>query len=437
MTSLKLLLGFLPLVTLAQAADPKIAAAVDHVSEEHVRKTIETLAGFHSRNTLGGPGPAADWIEAQLKSYSAACNGCLEVKRETWTEPVGPRVPKPVVMSDIYAILRGTDPAQASRVNLVTGHYDSRANDVLNVNSPAPGANDDASGVAVSLECARVLSQQKWPSTIVFAAVSGEEQNLLGSRHLAQLAKRDRWQIEAAFNNDIVGGNTTPGDQGQRKDVVRVFSEGIPVSAPLDQVQRIMNLGLESDSPSREVAREVATVAETYTNGFGAALIFRRDRYLRGGDHSSFNAEGFPAVRFTEWREDFHHQHQDPRVENGVQFGDFLQFVDFGYVRNVARLNAAALAVMASAPGVPSHVKLQTSALDNNSTLNWEAPEGAPAGTRYELVWRDTNAGQWQHSEAATSETTITVPISKDNVIFGVRSIDTATGVASPAAAAE
>ncbi len=320
---------------------------------------------------------------------------------------------------------------------------------MFNTHDAAPGANDDASGVAVSLECARVLSQLKFPSTIVFVAVAGEEQGLNGSRHLAQLAKKEGWQLEAVLNNDIVGGDTTPGDTMEDKSAVRVFSEGVPASATPEQVRVIERLGAEGDSPSRELARAVVDIDRSYfvpgqqraaEAGAGKArsnairavplfhpvLIFRSDRFLRGGDHSSFNAEGFTAVRFTEWRENFNHQHQNLRTENGVEFGDLLKFVDFRYVANVARLNAATLASLASAPGVPRNVRVLTQALDNNTELTWEAPVGAPAGTTYEVLWRATEEPNWTTVQPAGAETRIQLPVSKDNVVFGVRSVDAA-----------
>ena len=426
--------------------DPAIAGALREISAPQIRKTIETLVSFGNRNTLGGiegnpekngAAAAADWIDRQFKSYSAACGNCLEVKRDTWTEQPTTRIPKPTVITNVYAILRGTDEAQAKRMNLVTGHYDSRNTDVLDAQGLAPGANDDASGVAVSLECARVLSKRKWPSTLVFVAVAGEEQGLNGSRHLAHLASEQGWQIEGVFNNDIVGGNTTPGDRLQDKTAVRIFSESIPAKSSPDQIKHILMLGAENDSSSRETARAVSDVAKTYVApGLSAVLEFRRDRYLRGGDHTSFNAEGFAAVRFTEWREDFHHQHQNLRTANGIEFGDLLKFVDFAYVAKVARLNAAELAVTASAPGTPRHVRIAASALDNSTTLEWEAPEGSPPGIRYEIVWRETSVGDWQFTAKADSKNTASLPISKDNVIFGVRSCD-AAGHCSPAAVPE
>jgi hypothetical protein len=465
--------------------DPAIVKALDEISAEQIQHTIEKLVSFHTRNTLSsmdkdlpsghGVSAAADWIEAELKSYSAECGGCLEVKRDTFTEPPGTgpdaRVPRPTVISNIYAVLKGSDPAQAARMILVTGHYDSRNTDVMDTHGAAPGANDDASGVAVSLECAHVLSKLKLPATLVFAAVAGEEQGLNGSRHLAELAKQEGWQLEAVLNNDIVGGNTTPGDTMQDKSAVRVFSESIQGNATPEEIRRITSLGYENDSPSRELARTVAEVAASYSrltgehhlamrgtvpsdvmvaDFFHPVLEFRRDRFLRGGDHTSFNQQGFAAIRFTEWREDFHHQHQNVRVEDGVQYGDLLKFVDFQYVAHVAQLNAATMATLAAAPPEPVNPKVLTRNLDNNSQMEWDAAPGTPAGAHYEIVWRELTAPEWQYALSAAdaarlpeggyrvSENTsgrhfsIQIPVSKDNVIFGIRAVD-AAGHTSPA----
>jgi hypothetical protein len=447
-------------------ADPAIAAALKQVSPDRIHSTIEKLVSFNNRSTLSsmekdlapntGITAAADWIFAEYSRISADCNNCLEVKRDTFTEPgsdaAGSRIRKPTTLTNVYAVLKGTDSAQSARRVLVTGHYDSRNSDNFNTHDPAPGANDDASGVAVSIECARVLSKLKFPSTIVFVAVAGEEQGLNGSRHLAKLAKSEGWQLEAVLNNDIVGGDTTPGQQADEdKSAVRVFSEGVPspgifegsADKSPDTLRFIHNLGSDSDSPSRELARTLADVDHTYflapgihtrhltatvatKEPFHPVLIFRADRYLRGGDHTSFNLEGFTAVRITEWRENFDHQHQNIRVENGTQFGDLLQYVDFNYVANVARLNAATLATLASAPGIPQSVHILTTALDNNSELTWEAPAGAPASMAYEVVWRSTELPDWTTFASAGTATTLKLPVSKDNVVFGVRSVDPA-----------
>ena len=441
-------------------ADPAIAAALQQVSAENIRATITRLVSFNNRSTLSsmdtdlpagtGINAAADWIFAEFSRYSAACGGCLEVKRDDFVEPGTPnsRIVKDTRLQNIYAVLKGTDPAQAARRVLVTGHYDSRNSTNEDTHTPAPGANDDASGTAVSLECARVLSKLKFPSTIVFVTVAGEEQGLNGSRHLAKLAKSEGWQLEAVLNNDIVGGDTTPGSTGQDKSAVRVFSEGVPGPATIEQVRQIQTLGAENDSPSRELARAIQDVSRTYfqpvnhraaatpgqphsnairhDEAFHPVLIFRRDRFLRGGDHTSFNLAGFTAVRITEWQENFNHQHHNPRTENGIQYGDLIEYDDFDYIANVARLNAASLATFASAPGLPQHVVVLNPPYDPRTVLRWEAPAGMPAGATFEVVYRDTQAPDWTNVVSAGIATTLAIPISKDNTIFGVRSVDAA-----------
>jgi hypothetical protein len=415
--------------------DAHIAEAIQEISQDHIRQTIEKLVSFNNRSTISaqdeesikagrGIGAAREWIKAEFERYSKECDGCLEVKTDAFTEQPADRIPKSTEITNVYAVLRGSDPAQADRIVLVTGHYDSRNSDTLNGTDPAPGANDDGSGTAVSLECARVLSQAsrktKFPATIIFLTVAGEEQGLNGSKHFAQMAKQQGWKIEAVLNNDIVGGNLGP---GQDASIVRVFSEGLPSVATEAEIKRIRALGGENDSPSRELARYIADVGRSYDAGVKPLLIFRLDRFLRGGDHYSFNQLGFTAVRFTEFREDFNHQHQTPRTENGIEYGDLLKYVDFEYVAHVARLNAATLASLASAPAAPAKVKMVTKNLDNDTTLTWEPLVGASS---YEVVWRSTNAADWEYVQPITSGTRATLPVSKDNVIFGVRAVDAA-----------
>jgi Zn-dependent M28 family amino/carboxypeptidase len=418
-----------------QGPDPAIAAALGDVSPARVQATIEKLVSFHTRSTLSSGVPPAgapsgqgivaarEWIRGEFERYSEACGGCLEVKTDGFTEPAGDRVPKPTEIVNVYAVLRGTDAEEAKRIVLVTGHYDSRNSDNGDTVAAAPGANDDASGTAVSLECARVLSRLKFPATIVFLSVAGEEQGLYGSTHFAKMvkekmAKEQGWQLGAVLNNDIVGGDRSA---GQNPDRVRVFSEGIPLSASADDVRRIRGLGGESDSASRQIARYIAETATIFDTGLKPALVFRLDRYLRGGDHSAFNTQGFAGVRFTEYRENYNHQHQNVRTENGIEYGDLPKFVDYDYVAKVARLNAATLASLASAPAPPGNVRLQAKELQNDSTLTWDA---VPRAANYEVLWRDTTSPTWDHSEPAGGETHATLKMSKDNVIFAVRSVD-------------
>jgi hypothetical protein len=446
----------------AAPADPQIAAALKQVSSARIKANIERLVQFNNRTTIGstetdlpagtGVTAAAEWIRQQLAAYSKACGGCLEVKVDSFTQEVEPgfngskpRIVKPTPIRNVYAILRGSDPAQAKRMYLVTGHYDTRETDLMNTHSFAPGANDDSSGTAVSLEAARVLSQYKFPATIVFVAVAGEEQGLNGSRHLAKVAKDEGWQLEGVLNNDIVGGDTTPGETLQDKSRVRVFSQGILPSAPIEAIRQMLTLGSENDTPSRQLAREVLDASRTYfalpTTGsakrgrlkpFKPVMELRLDRYLRGGDHRSFSEAGFAAVRFTEWRENYNHQHQHVRTEKGIEYGDLLKFDDFEYIAQVARLNMATLATLASSPGAPQKVHIVTSNLDNNTTLKWDPPSAAGGSVQYQIVWRETAASDWQFAVdavkygAEAGKDAVTLPVSKDNVLFGVRACDSA-----------
>lgn len=418
----------------ASRSDAQIVAALHDVSAGRIEQTIVKLVSFGTRQTLSSDMPAssgkgataaAEWIKSEFEQYSKACGGCLEVKTDEFTQEPGPRVPQPTKITNVYAVLRGTDAANAGRIMLVTGHYDSRNTDINDAAGQAPGANDDASGTAVSMECARVLSKHKFPATIIFLTVAGEEQGLDGSAHFAKMAKAQGWNIEAALNNDIVGGDRTPGASGQDPAVVRVFSEGIPVTADEKQIKTIRALGAESDSPSRELARYIAATSREYLppRTFHPLLVFRPDRFLRGGDQASFNQQGYAAVRFTEFRENYNHQHQNVRTENGVEYGDLPKFVDYDYVANVARLNAAALASLAAAPAAPANVHILTKELQNDSTLAWEPSPGGLA-TSYEVLWRDTDAGDWPHAKDVGNVTKATLPLSKDNVFFAVRAVD-------------
>ncbi len=408
--------------------DVQIAAALKEVSPARVRATIEKLVSFGNRNTLTANEPslaakgkgiisARDWIRSEFQRYSDDCGGCLSVQLDTFLNEAAERIPRPTEISNVYAVLRGT--SDPERIYIVSGHYDSRNSDPLNIHAPAPGANDDASGTAVSLECARVLSKHKFAATIIFLAVAGEEQGLNGSRHFAEMAKSNSWRIHGALNNDIVGGDK---NRGQDANIVRVFSEGLPIAAEDKSLRLIRALGDENDSPSRQLARYIREVSKQYFPGpFGPKLVFRPDRYLRGGDHLSFNQAGYAAVRFTEYREDFNHQHQNPRTESGIEYGDLPKFVDFEYVANVARLNVAVLASLASAPAPPGKVRLLTRKLQNDSTLEWEA---SPAASGYEVVWRPTTAAEWDNVETVGNVLRVTLPRSKDNVQFAVRAVD-------------
>ena len=417
--------------------DPVILQLMREVSAARIQQTIEKLVSFYTRSTLSVNNPDATtsekgivaaraWIKSELERYSADCGGCLEVKTDTFIEQSkGPqdRIAQPTEIQNVYAVLRGTDPQQQKRIYLVTGHYDSRNTDPLNGTNQAPGANDDGSGTAVSLECARVLSKHRFPATLIFLTVAGEEQGLRGSSHFAKMARDEGWQLEGVLNNDIVGGNRTPGDTQQNLNWVRIFSEGIPAVTTEADLRRIRATGSENDSSSRELARYIHEVAQIYNFApFTPKLIFRRDRFQRGGDHSAFNEQGFAAVRFTEYREDYNHQHQNVRTENGIEYGDLPKFVDFNYMANVARLNAATLAALGSSPALPGKVTIATKQQENDSKIEWER---APGATGYEVLWRKTTDPEFpEENVTRTTEAKVDLNQSKDNVVFAVRSVD-------------
>jgi hypothetical protein len=432
------LIVFLNGVAAAQSpptyVDPEIAGALREISAGQIQSDIEKLVGFETRSTVSaqdpasigsgrGIGAARQWIRSEFERYARDCAGCLEVKTDSFIQPVGERIPAATELTNVYAVLKGTSSEDSKRIVVVTGHYDSRNSNPTDGSGLAPGANDDASGTAVSLECARVLSKLKFPGTIIFLAVSGEEQGLYGSKHFAEVARTAGWQVQAVLNNDIVGGDRSPGQDPTR---VRVFSESIAYQASEKDIGMIRALGGENDSPSRTLARYITASERLYQPGITPVMEFRLDRYLRGGDHISFNQKGFAAVRLTEFRENFNHQHQNLRSENGTEYGDLAKFVDFEYVANVARVNAAALAELGRAPGPPENVRLETRGLTNESTLHWEPPADGRAAA-YRILWRSTSAPDWESLQSlAGNLTRATVPVSKDNVIFAVQALDEA-----------
>ena len=421
------------------AAEPDFAAIVRSIEAGRIERTVRTLVSFGTRNTLSaqddpkrGIGAARDWIEAEFQKIARDSGGRLTVARQTFIQPVAPRVPQPTPLTNIVATLPGDLPPGQERYCIVSGHYDSICTDPTDAIHDAPGANDDASGVAAVLEMARVMSRYRFHATLVFLAVAGEEQGLLGSTYFAAQAKQNGLHIESMFTDDIVGG--TKGGNGVHDDrTVRVFSEGIPSNETEADAKIRRSVGGEEDGPSRQIARCIQEAARRYVPRMKVLLIARRDRYLRGGDHIPFNEQGFPAVRFTEPNEDYHHQHQNVRTENGVVYGDLPEFDDFPYIANVARVNAAALASLALAPDAPQNAGLVTRRLTSDTDLEWKA-SAEPDIAGYEIVWRETTAPTWTHHRFVGSVTKYTaVGLSKDNFIFGIRTVDKA-GRRSPAA---
>ena len=424
----------------AQPPDRELRAILREIDPARVEATVRRLVAFGTRHTLSvqddpvrGIGAARDWIFAELQRYAAASGGRMTVELQSFIQPVASRIPVPTRITNVVATLRGS--VTPERIYVVTGHYDSRVTDVMNATADAPGADDDASGVAVIMELARVMATRSPEATIVFAAVAGEEQGLYGSDHLAQTFQDAGADVQAMFSDDIVG--TGNAHDGTRNDphTVRLFVEGVPTSETPAQTAVRKSVGGENDGPSRQLGRFVADVAANPQTDMRVRVVWRRDRYLRGSDHISFLLRGYPAARFTEPRENFDHEHQDVRVADGVQYGDLIEFCDFGYIARVARVNAAALWSLAQAPGTPRGVVIDTTLLTNETTLRWQL--GAePDLAGYEVVWRETTAPDWTDVLDVGKVATVTIDMSKDNVFFGVRAVDTA-GHRSPVAAAQ
>jgi hypothetical protein len=405
---------------LAVAPIPQMLRQVD---AHHIEKTVRTLVGFGTRNTLSsqddpkrGIGAARDWLYQQFQDIAKTSDGRMTVELQTFEQQPGkfPRIAAPTKLTNVVATLHGTQPESADRIYVVSGHYDSMCSKPTDAGCDAPGADDDASGVAVALEAARVMAPHKFNATIIFMAVAGEEQGLVGSTYFAEQAKQKNLNIDAMFTNDIVGhGN----------DSLRVFSEGIPSNETPEEARTRRSVGGENDGPSRQLARYILETSHIYVPNFRVWMIYRRDRYLRGGDHVPFLEQGYPAVRFTETNENYDHQHQNVRVENGVQYGDLPQFDTFSYIAKVARVNVAALASLALAPAKPKDVKIVTTRLTNDTDLQWEANK-EPDFDHYEIVWRDTAEPTWSHAKAIGRETKYTAAnMSKDNYLFGVRAV--------------
>jgi hypothetical protein len=430
-----------------QAPDPGLRAMLRDIDPDRIKATILKLVSFGTRHTASsqtdpnrGIGAATDWVFGQMQSFATASGGRMTVQKQTFTQPVASNIPVPTTITNVIATLQGT--ASPERFYVVTGHLDSRVTDVLNFTDDAPGADDDASGVAVVLELARVFATHQFPGTLVFATVAGEEQGLYGSTFMAKQMKAAGNDVQGMFSNDIVGASQ--GWDGTKPDphTVRMFLEGIPTAATASQISLMQSVGGENDGGSRQLGRFAREAAPFELTGMNIRLIWRRDRYLRGTDSLSFQGQGYPAPRITEPRENFNHEHQNTRVVNGVQLGDLIQYVDFDYVARVAKVNGAALWALATSPSTPKNLLIHVAppvnfAGINNTVLSWNAnPESDLAG--YEVVMRETTAANWTSVIGVGNVTSVTLNISQDNVQFGLRAVDRArhrSPVAFPAVA--
>jgi Zn-dependent M28 family amino/carboxypeptidase len=414
--------------TSATAAEVK--AMLRTISAQRIEATIRKLVSFGTRNTLSdaksderGIGAARRWIKAQLDGCAQQSGGRLKVELDSFIAPTGRRIPQPTELVNVVATLRGDQAESADRIYLVSGHYDSMPSSPTDPTTDAPGANDDASGTAAVIELACAMSRLHFDATLVFMTVAGEEQGLVGSTHVADEARKAGRDIAGMFTNDIIGNSRADNGKVDRSRV-RLFAEGVPdVKEMSDDLRTLVRTGGENDTPTRELARFIKEHAEREVTGIKVDLIWRRDRYLRGGDHAPFLNAGYAAVRFTEPAENYKHQHQNPRIEGGVQYGDLPEFVDFGYIAQVARVNAAALAALAMAPAAPRGAQVETVKLENDTTLHWDANK-EPDLAGYRVVWRDTTAPLWQSHKDVGNVTKVTLPMSKDNVVFGVQAID-------------
>src|SRR5687767_11521947 len=411
------------------ARNRTISAIVRDIDARNIEQSIRKLVSFGTRNTLSeqndpkrGIGAARDWLYSEFLKAAELSKGRMTVEKQSYEQAKAARVPQPTLITNVVATLKGTQPESTDRIYVVSGHYDSMCSSPTDAKCDAPGANDDASGTAAVLEMARAMAKHQFDATIVFMAVAGEEQSLLGSTHFAEQAKQKSWNIDAMLTNDIIG-NTLGGNGIRNRTTVRVFSEGVPSNETAAEATTRRSVGGENDSASRQLARFIKETTERYVPAMTVMLVSRRDRYGRGGDHIPFLERGFAAVRFTEVNEDYRHQHQNVRTENGIKYGDLPEFVDFAYVADVARVNAAALAMLALAPSRPKNVNILTARLSNDTDLKWDAnKESDVAG--YEIVWRDTSSPVWTHSQAVGNVTTFTMKgMSKDNFFFGVRAV--------------
>ncbi len=408
--------------------DPEIAQMVNEVSSDSLSSYIHALVALGTRNTLStqidpkrGIGAARNYVLKKFMEFAKNAGGRFTAMIDTTTiQPNGKRVDASLVLGNVMGILKGTDPND-KRIFIISGHLDNMRSNVMDRTGDAPGADDDGSGTSAVIECARIMSKHSFPATVIFVSVSGEEQGLLGSTYMANKAKQENWNVEAVLNNDIMGSNNSNETNIINNTKVRVFSEGLPAYETEKTAAKIRALGLENDGKSRQLARYVKEIGERYVDNLEVVMIYRNDRFLRGGDHTPYVENGFAAVRITEMNENFTRQHQDVRLENGIQYGDLPAHIDFEYLRKNTAMNLSNLANLAKAPPVPNGVKIIIKNLSNTTTLNWAAPAtGKVKG--YYILMRETTSPLWQ-KKIFTKENNATLPYSKDNYFFAVQSI--------------
>ncbi|GAC1437956.1 MAG: M20/M25/M40 family metallo-hydrolase [Sediminibacterium sp.] len=402
---------------------------VKEVSPDSLKSYIYKMVSFGTRSTLStqndpkrGIGAARNWVLSKFNEFAKQSNGRLTAFIDTVTlQPDKRRIDASTLLGNVVATLKGTDPDD-NRIFIISGHLDNMRSDVMDRTGDAPGANDDGSGSAAVLECARIMSKHHFPATVIFVTVSGEEQGLLGADFMAAKAKKENWNIEAVLNNDIMGSNNSSETNLTDNTRIRVFSEGLPAYETEKHAKTIRQFGLENDGKARQLARYVKETGERYVENLEVVMVYRNDRFLRGGDHTPYVESGYAAVRFTEMNENYYHQHQDVRTENGIQYGDLPGFMDFEYLRKNTAMNLSNLANLAKAPAMPEEVKVEAKKLSNHTFLTWKAPKaGSTKG--YNVLMRETTSAFWQ-KKLFTTETELRLPYSKDNYFFAVQSVN-------------
>jgi Peptidase family M28 len=409
--------------------DTEIEHMVKEVSPDSLQSYIKQLVALGTRNTLSaqnnvnrGIGAARTWVLIKFKEIARQSSGRFTAFIDTTTlQPDGKRVNRVILLGNVVATLKGTDTSD-KRLFIISGHLDNMRSSPTDSTGDAPGANDDGSGTAAVIECARVMSKHSFPATIIFVAVSGEEQGLLGAGFMSEKAKKENWSIEAVLNNDIIGSNNSNETNIIDNTKIRVFSEGLPAFETEKNAVNIRNLGLENDGKSRQLARYVKEIGERYIDNLQVVMIYRNDRFLRGGDHTPYVQHGFAAVRFTEMNENYTRQHQNIRIENNIKYGDLEEHIDYEYLRKNTAMNLANLANLAKAPSIPDSVKMDVKKLSNATKLFWNKPKTGKTKGYYILI-RETTSAFWQ-KKLFTTETTITLPYSKDNYFFAVQSVN-------------
>ncbi|SHN01445.1 M28 family metallopeptidase [Flavobacterium xinjiangense] len=409
--------------------DPEIKKMVAEVKAENLESTVRKLASFGTRHTLSdtksntrGIGAAQRWVKSEFDKYVLESGGRLSATIDYFMiKADGKRIATDSQLGNVMATLKGTDPTD-DRVLIISGHLDSRATDVMDTKSDAPGANDDASGVAAMMELSRIMSKREFPFTLIFVAVTGEEQGLYGAKHLADVAKESKWNVIAMINNDMIGNSLSSGTNLRDNTKVRVFSETIPYLETEAEAKMRKATNRDNDSPSRQLARYIKTVTNQYVEQLDINLVYRNDRFLRGGDHTPFSQNGFTAIRFCERNENYNQQHQNLRTENNIKYGDLPEFMDFEYLRKITCSNLATFSNLAWSPKAPTNVGIEVKDLTNFSTLVWNAPEGKPV-YGYNILIRETATPHWEKA-IFIKDLKSEIPYSKDNYFFAVQAVD-------------